>query len=144
MRERAEATASSARWCCLIAPSSSRSATASASEVSDSVTRRPRAISSSRPSAMSLLVCVARLMPPRRRTSVNTSTAAPTATSAHTSVPAPLPGAAAALDGRAAAARAAAAIAQAREARVRVEPGIGRWLVIPLASASGQAGLSSA
>ncbi len=67
MRERAEATASSARWCCLLAPSSSRSATASVSEVSVSVTRRPRAIRSSRPSEMSLTVCVARRMPPRMR-----------------------------------------------------------------------------
>ena len=144
MRARAEATASSARWCCLLAPSSSRSATTSVIEVSVSVTRRPRAIRSSRPSEMSLTVCVARRMPPRMRISVNTSTAAPTAARAHTQVPVPPPGAAAAGDGRAAAATAAAPSALARAARVRGSAGFDRWLVTYLASAPAGARLSSA
>ena len=80
----------------------------SASSVSSSVTRRPRAIRSSRPSAMSVRLVREPLRPARRRSSVKTSTAAPIAASTQTRAPPPEPGAAAAEEGRAAAASAAA------------------------------------
>ena len=72
--------------------------------VSSSVTRRPRAISSSRPSEMSLRLVREPLRPLRMRISVKTSTAAPIATSTQTRAPPPEPGPAAAEEGRAAAA----------------------------------------
>ena len=119
MRERAEATASSARWCCLRRALVLALGHGVGHRGQLSVTRRPRAIRSSRPSEMSLTVCVARRRPPRMRISVNTSTAAPTAASSPHPGPLPPPGAAAAEDGRAAAATAAAPSALARAARVR-------------------------
>ena len=121
-------------------PSSSRSATMSASVVSCSVTRRPRAIRSSRPSEMSVMLT--RVPPPARAQPQQREDEHDRADGCQHPDPGcrcRIPGAAAAEEGSAAAASAAAASAQAREVRARGGLGVDRWLVTLVASASSAA-----